>query len=223
MALIKGMLVSIEDPLLGKVPTVVVFQYNPDSMTRTFRLAASKLDTEAEGADPLSVAGRPVEELSLTLELDATDGLEHGGPVTTAFGISPRLAAIEMLMQPVGSQALSGALGGAALAVPAARVPLVLFVWGIGRVTPVTVSSLTITETAFDELLNPIHAKADLGLTVLRADDAAVTGDFAKGAAAYYQAMREEKALLQLAQAPELTQIPADVDAAVARFARIGA
>ena len=32
-------------------------------------------------------------------------------------------------------------------------------------------TSLTIHETAFDELLNPIHASADLGFTVLRDDD----------------------------------------------------
>jgi hypothetical protein len=122
VALIKGRLLSFDDPLLGKVPTIVVFQYNPDSMTRTFRLSTPRSDVAGETTDPLSVAGRPVEGLSLTLELDATDGLEHGGPVTTAFGISPRLAAIEMLMQPVGSQVLSG-LASTALTVPAARVP----------------------------------------------------------------------------------------------------
>ena len=79
-------------------------------------------------------------------------------------------------MQPVGSSLLGdlagaltgGLLGGGGAAIPAGRLPLVLFIWGPTRITPVRLKSLTIHETAFDELLNPIHASADLGFTVLR-------------------------------------------------------
>jgi hypothetical protein len=64
----------------------------------------------------------------------------------------------------VANQALS-ALGSAAiLAEPA---PLALFIWGPSRVLPVRVSSVSITEQAFDLNLNPILAKADLSLKVL--------------------------------------------------------
>ena len=37
MALIKGILASLDDPLLGVVPTIVPFQYNPTEVTRVFR------------------------------------------------------------------------------------------------------------------------------------------------------------------------------------------
>jgi hypothetical protein len=207
VALIKGVLASFDDPLLGVIPTVVVFQYNPEQVTRVFRD-----ESGAEGSTlgaALNAARPAPEEYTLTLELDATDGLESGGPLTALFGIGPRLAAIEMLMQPVGSSLLGGLVGGllgggGGAAVPAGRLPLVLLIWGPSRVTPVRLTSLTVRETAFDELLNPIHATADLGLRVLRAADLAADQTIARAAADYYQGLREAKAVLQLPQMIEL-------------------
>lgn len=210
MALIKGILASLEDPLLGIVPTIVPFQYNPTEVTRVFRTeGASGADAVDGSAGSALSAARPApEDYTVKLELDATDGLEKGGPLTTALGISPRLAAIEMLMQPVGSSLLGelvgaltgGPIGGGGATIPAGRLPLVFFIWGPARITPVRLKTLTITETAFDELLNPLHASADLGLTVLRATDLAKDDTIARAAATYYQGAREVKAVLSLPQ-----------------------
>ncbi len=210
MALIKGMLLSFSDPLLGLVPTIVLFQYNPTDITRTFAAAAA--GGAGPGADSAAKRTAPMpagEDYTVRLELDATDGLEAGGPLTTAFGISPRLAAIEMLMQPVGTSLLGGLVGslfggGGGAAIPVGRPPLVLFGWGPTRITPVHLKSLTIKETAFDELLNPIHATADLGLTVLRKEELPKDETVARMAADYYQGAREVKAVLQLPQMIEL-------------------
>jgi len=214
VALIKGFLASYSDPLLGLVPTVVFFQYNPTEITRVFQVAAP---ATGEGSEPTGAARNAVrpasEDYTVKLEFDATDGLERGGALTTAFGISPRLAALEMLVQPVGTSLLSGLagtltgglLGGSGAAVPAGRLPLTFFVWGPGRITPVGLKSLTIHETEFDELLNPIQATADLSFTVLRVDDLSVDDTVARAAAKYYQGAREAKAVLQLAQIPELS------------------
>jgi hypothetical protein len=209
MALIKGMLASFADPLLGGLPTIVVFQYNPTEVTRVFSVEGAA-ESAAPSGSALSAVRPAPENYTLKLEFDATDGLEHGGPLTAAFGISPRLAAVEMLMQPVGSSLLGnlvGALlgGKAGAAVPPGKLPLTLFMWGPGRITPVRLTSLTITETAFDELLNPIHASADLSFTVLRESDLGSGQTFARAAARYYQGSREVKAVVQLAQIPELT------------------
>lgn len=208
MALIKGLLASFADPLLGGIPTIVLFQYNPTEVTRVFSVEATE-ESKAPSGSALNVVRPAPEDYTLKLEFDATDGLERGGPLTTVFGISPRLAAVEMLMQPVGSSllgnlvgALLGGKGGASL--PPAKLPLTLFVWGPGRITPVRLTSLTITETAFDELLNPIHASADLSFTVLRESDLGSGQTFARAAAKYYQGSREVKAVAQLAQIPEL-------------------
>ena len=112
------------------------------------------------------------EDYTIKLELDATDGLERGGPLTTTLGISPRLAALEMLVQPVGSSLLGGLAGGLARwrRRHGARGQAAARVVRLGPVArdPRRLASLTIHETSFDELLNPIHASADLSFTVLR-------------------------------------------------------
>jgi hypothetical protein len=208
VALIKGILASFDDPLLGVVPTVVMFQYNPVDVTRTFRSESGGGTSGGAGA-ALNAANPAQEDYTLKLELDATDGLERGGPLTTAFGISPRLAALEMLMQPLGSSLLGGLvgglLGGGGAAVPAGKLPLILLIWGPTRITPVRLKSLTIHETSFDELLNPIHATADLGFTVLRTVDLGKDDTVARAAATFYQGAREVKAVLQLPQLLELS------------------
>ena len=51
------------------------------------------------------------------------------------------------------------------------EAPLVVLVWSVKRVVPVLVSSLSITEEAFDSYLRPIRAKASLELKVLTIND----------------------------------------------------
>jgi hypothetical protein len=58
-----------------------------------------------------------------------------------------------------------------ALEIAPMEAPLTLFVWSKNRVLPVRVTSLSITEEAFDVALNPIRAKVSLGLRVLTVDD----------------------------------------------------
>ena len=208
--LVKGILASFDNPLLGVVPTIVPFQYNPTEVTRAFRTEETG-GTGTSSGSALNAPRPAPEDYTIKLELDATDGLEKGGPLTSTLGISPRLAAIEMLMQPVGSSLLGnlagaltgGLLGGGGASVPASRLPLVLFIWGPTRITPVRLKSLSIHETAFDELLNPIHASADLGFTVLRPTDLPADAVFAKAAATFYQGAREVKAVLSLPQLAE--------------------
>ena len=135
----------------------------PDDRRRSSTTRRSSRASSAPRAPPVPTpapgrrgsalnAARPApEDYTVKLELDATDGLEKGGPLTTALGISPRLAAIEMLMQPVGSSLLGGLagaltgglLGGGGATIPAGRLPLVLFIWGPARITPVRLKSLT--------------------------------------------------------------------------------
>jgi hypothetical protein len=65
-----------------------------------------------------------------------------------------------------------------------------LFVWGVQRVVPVNITGLTITETEFDPMLNPIRASVGVSLTVIAGGD---------GFSLYTQAMREVMATLNLA------------------------
>jgi hypothetical protein len=207
VGLIPGTLLSFDDPLLGIVPNIIIFQYNPATITRVFTPPQRAATGGAEGASRASA--QPARETySFTLEMDATDGLEREGVLTTTFGVGPRLAALEMLMQPVGASPLAalvgGLLGGGGSNIPASRVPLVIMAWGPTRIAPVKLDSLTITETGFDELLNPIHATAQIGLTIMRPSDVDDEDVFTRAAATYYQAAREVQAVLSIPQTLEL-------------------
>jgi hypothetical protein len=75
-----------------------------------------------------------------------------------------------MLLYPLGDSLLGGAFGslfGNVDAVPRASVPIVLFVWGPGRVVPVRLKTFSVDEQAFNTLLYPIRATVTVGLQVL--------------------------------------------------------
>jgi hypothetical protein len=87
---------------------------------------------------------------------------------------------------------------------------MTLFIWGTGRIVPVRVTGLSITEQLFDPALNPIHAEAQLTLEVLTpAELAAASGDgdvlgtLATVAYNYTLALRQELAIANLANAGE--------------------
>jgi hypothetical protein len=83
-------------------------------------------------------------------------------------------------------------------------VPTVLFVWGPGRILPVRVTSLRITEKLYDStLLVPTHADADIGLRVLtqrevNALDNGLVKDIVKTAYSYMSTLRQGLALANL-------------------------
>jgi hypothetical protein len=92
--------------------------------------------------------------------------------------------------------------GGSDRAVPAGQVPTVLFVWGKGRIVPVRVTSLAITEQLYDTALNPTHAEAQIELRVLTTQELdSVTGALktvAQGAYEYTRRKREALAIANL-------------------------
>jgi hypothetical protein len=166
--LFKGAIIGL-DPF-NPVASVVIFQYNPDTMTRT--LSPNATGGESPG-EALRLKGPPQETISLTVEIDATDQLAEGSALATTMGIYPTLASLEMLLYPksalvIANQVLA-AMGVIEVVPPEA--PLTLLVWGVKRVVPVRLTSLTVTEEAFDQALNPIRAKVTLSLRVLSYQD----------------------------------------------------
>ena len=167
--LLKGAIVAV-DPL-NPPPTVILFQYNPDTLSRTLR--PRTVGSDADPGDALRLKGPPEETLKLDIEVDATDQLEQAKPPATKMGVHPTLAALEVLLYPPASTVIANqalmALGVIEIVPPA--MPLTLLVWGAKRIVPVRITDLTITEDAFDAALNPIRARASLGLRVLTYDD----------------------------------------------------
>jgi hypothetical protein len=166
---LKGALVVFETAV--PVPTnVIAFQYNPEKVSRSFQQQheLSPLDARYNSGDTRFVLP-PVETIALSVELDAADQLERGDTVATTIGLHATLATLELLMYPssidlIADKAL--ALAGIGFVKPGST-PIVLLVWGPLRVVPVRVESLSITEEAFDQLLNPIRAIVELGLRTL--------------------------------------------------------
>lgn len=170
----KGGIVAYQLPDL--FPNVIVFQYNPDEVTRS--LQAGQSGGGGRG-DVNRVNGPPTETLSFAVEIDAADQLEKPGEnaITVSNGLHPVIAALELLFYPsypvvIANQVL--ALTGSAF-ILGEQAPLALLIWGPRRVLPVQVQSLSIKEEAFDQQLNPIRAKVDMSVKVLTYRDLDVT------------------------------------------------
>jgi len=164
--LLKGALVVFETAI--PVPTnLIVFQYNPDTMTRSFKpVGGTGGDPSQSAGDTQHVPLPPLESFQMKVELDAADQLESSNALARGVGLHPTLAALELLLYPPSTQLILNkalSLLGSSIISPA-DVPMVLLVWGAPRVVPVRVTSVGITEQAFDQILNPIRAEVTLGL-----------------------------------------------------------
>jgi hypothetical protein len=168
--LLKGGLVII-DPQTAAVLRVIILQYNPDSLSRTLQAQGTG---EASGrSQALRLRGPAVETFKIEAVVDAIDQLEEGDRAARELGIHPQLAALETLLYPTSTQLINNnslARSGNLEIVPM-EAPLVLFVWSKQRILPVRLTDFSVTEEAFDTVLNPIRAKVNLGLRVLTVDD----------------------------------------------------
>jgi hypothetical protein len=172
--LLKAAIVGID--LFNPLASIIVLQYNPESLTRTIQPQTIG-NEEGARTDVLRLTGAPIETIRLDAELDATDQLEQSDPIATALGIYPQLSALEMLVYPKSIKVIIDtalmAVGTTEIVPPMA--PFTVLIWGIKRVVPVRVADFSITEEAHDVNLNPIRAKVSLGFRVLSYNDFSVT------------------------------------------------
>jgi hypothetical protein len=221
--LLKGGLIEFTESFPIPIPNVVIFQYNPETMTHGWTPATTAPDTP--GSNPMAITGQPKETFSFTLMMDSNDTIADGNAVIAGLaeisGLYTRLAALEMLLFPsdppggglIGSVTAALGIGGGAASpsptqtVPNGQLPTVLFVWGPGRIVPVRVQALSFTEKLYDPiLLNPIHVEAQMTLQVLNQDElkavsSTLLGGLANTAYSYTQTLREALALANLANA----------------------
>lgn len=202
--LLKGALIEFSERFIGPIPNVIVFQYNPETMTRTLEVwnqnsgGSGAESTSSNDTSHTAQPFDPPESFTLALELDAADALEkpESHPVAFISGVADRIAAMEMLLYPqgdsllggllgsvtgslsvggsVGGSSIGGGIGGASGAMQTASrgtVPVVLFVWGPGRIVPVRLTSFSVEEQAFSPMLYPIRAKVSIGLKILTPKD----------------------------------------------------
>ncbi|GGX79779.1 hypothetical protein GCM10007160_03990 [Litchfieldella qijiaojingensis] len=218
---LRGVLVEYGTDMLGPLPNVVVFQFNPEQLQRSLELpsSASAEDRENRGQrEPHQVSSVPTETIRLTAHFDASDDLgqnDASSAMPRLFGIGPQLIALEKMTYPSGAG--GGAIGAAIDAIgdalgddsepsqprPREQAPRILFIWGPNRVLPVEVRSMSITEKKFDPFLNPVQAEVQIGLAIAsfpeNSDD--VIG---KGALDYTNTVKEAQVALNLVRSVEL-------------------
>jgi len=176
----KGALIEYGSDFMGPVPNVVLFQFNPESLQREIQIPSRP--TGAESRETSQVGDLPVENISLTAYFSAADKLNDDNPLARLYGIGHRLAALEKMIHPKGRlsnlpqmavDAISDLIAqrrndsSPAQSIPRESYPRILFVWGLMRVLPVTITSMSINEEEYDGFLNPVRAEVSLRLSVL--------------------------------------------------------
>jgi len=222
---LRGALIQFTDSFPLPVSQLILFQYNPETLTRTWTPAHSggQNSPGQSPSNPLAITGPPEESFSFSLLMDSNDTIADGNPITAALaqasGLATRLAALELLLFPAteGGGGLVGAVSAAlsgggpapsSTAVPAGDLPLVFFIWGPGRVDPVRVTALTITEKLYDSvMLVPVQAEAHIELKVLSTPElrflSGGLGTLAGAASSYMSSLRQKLALANLANSTD--------------------
>jgi hypothetical protein len=210
-------------------PLIVVFQFNPLTITRTRTASVSQPETPGKNrasnedfikqisSDKLfkdlrngQILNVKQQTLSFDIRLDATDKLNDGDTITEQFGIAPQLSTLELMMLPKSQSLLGGAvaalLGGStnsfSFADDAKNPPVILFIWGRKKVMPVNITNMTIKEEEFSVDLNPIRATVTVSLEVIEGPNAPFL---------YTKALTEVMSLLNLANIGDIanTIVPA--------------
>jgi hypothetical protein len=197
---LKGGIVLLDPDQFTVLPNgIIVLQYNPDTLTRSFKIKGA--EEGGDRSEALRLTGPPVETIKLDAEIDATDQLEQPdqNQTTVQNGIFPQLAALETIVYPASAtlQNNFNLAHQGTLEIMPILAPFTLFVWSANRIMPVRITDLSITEEAFDPTLNPIRAKVSLGLRVLTIDDLNFSD---KGGSLYMTYQRQKESLAQLFQ-----------------------
>jgi hypothetical protein len=169
--LLKGG-IALLDPATGAVRQILPLQYNPDTLTRNFKIKGVGAES-GDHIEALRLTGPPAETIKVEAEIDATDRLEAGETQATQTGLHATLAALEMIVYPSSAHLLvnNGQASAGTLEIVPAETSLTVFIFGARRIVPVRITEFSITEEAFDPSLNPIRAKVSIGMTVLTVDD----------------------------------------------------
>ena len=212
--LLRGALIEYGTDLIGPIPNVVIFQFNPESLSRTLQIPPRP--TGATQRETTQAGERTFEKITFKAHFSAANMLDEGKVLAELFGIGPQLAALEKMVLPsakIGGllgaaiDAIGDALGGGgddapAQPIPRETYPRILFIWGLTRVLPVTIDSMSISELEYDSILNPLRAEVDITLSVIAVDDCS-DDVLAKGALEYSTIAKEAQAIANLANTAE--------------------
>ena len=214
MTLLRGALIEYGTSLIGPIPNVVIFQFNPESLSRTLQIPPRP--TGATQRETTQAGEKTFEKITFKAHFSAANMLDDGKVLAELFGVGPQLAALEKMVLPsskiaglIGAalDAIGHALGGGgddapAQPIPREKYPRILFIWGLTRVLPVTIDSMSISELEYDSILNPLRAEVDITLSVIAIDECS-DDVLAKGALEYSTIAKEAQTIANLANTAE--------------------
>ncbi len=213
--LLNGSFVQLLEDIIGFLPNVVAFQYNPETITRSLEpWNPMEVDQADRGSQSPTVQPFDIPEkfTGFQLEFDATDGMAAGHPVYDQFGVEPQLAALRKLIQ--ASEGLLGDLTAsfkdlAGIGGGEAKRPTVaptLLVLGKRVVLPVRITSFSVDETMHSPTLYPIMASVSLDMEVMTPDmfrcSPSPAGKIATAAYEFTRLQEDAAAVLNLANLP---------------------
>jgi len=171
---------------LSLPPLVFVFDYNPQSMSRTRSITLRtgnapgtrgydfNLPTETARA-ALGVTVQP-ETFTLEILIDASDRLKDGDVIASVSGIEPELDTLRQMVEPksqgpLGLQMLSSlGMSGSRAFQRNESASVLLLVWGT-HVLPVFLTSVQVIEKDFLPSLVPYRANVTLGMQVIEGEN----------------------------------------------------
>lgn len=210
--MLRGALIEYGTALIGPIPNVVIFQFNPENLSRALQVPARP--TGATQRETTQAGEKTFEKITFQAHFSAANMLDENKALARLFGIGPQLAALEKMVHP--SAKIAGLIGAAidaiagavkppdtpAQPIPREKYPRILFIWGPTRVLPVTIDTMTIAEQEYDFLLNPVRAQVDITLSVI-AVDLGSDDVIARGALEYSTLAKEAMAIANLANTAE--------------------
>jgi hypothetical protein len=189
----KGALVEYA---LSIPPLVLVFEFNPETITRTRSVTVKTGGSPATrgGYDFISPTETPrasqgvtvsAESFSVKILLDATDRMNDGDTIASTFGVQPELDTIRCMVEPksqspAGVQMLSALGQGEARAFAQDEsASVLLFVWGL-HILPIFLTQAQIEEKAYLPSLIPYRAEATLTMQVIESGNPFYTVETAR-------------------------------------------
>ena len=206
---VRGALIEYGSDFMGPIPNVVIFQFNPETLTRTVQIPSRPTSGTARET---TQSGEPsIEKITLTAKFSAADEFGDNKVLARLFGVGTRLAALEKMVYPANEllAAIGAALGiggGSSgeprQVIPREKYPRILFIWGPYRILPVVIESMSITEQQYDFVLNPVQAEVAITMAV-NAIDICSDDDVGRGALKYSNMAKDAQAMANLANTAE--------------------
>src|SRR5262245_66274860 len=107
MSRLRGALIEYGTSLIGPIPNIVIFQFNPESLSRTLQIPTRP--TGPTQRETSQAGEKTFEKITFKAHFSAANMLDENKVLAKLFGIGPQLAALEKMVLP--SSKIAGLIG----------------------------------------------------------------------------------------------------------------